>query len=82
MRRAKRFSVLASIVAAAIGKGFIGGTDALEAVFAQALVGRTVLALVTHAIIRVALARGLLVVLPTVAGFLFVLYLARAESFV
>jgi hypothetical protein len=42
-----------------------------------------VLALVAHATIPVALEEGgSLVVLPTVAGFLFALYLALAESFV
>ena len=44
---------------------------------------RAVLALVAHAMIPVALEEGgSLVVLPTVAGFLFALYLALAESFV
>jgi CRP-like cAMP-binding protein len=75
--------LVAGIVAAAIGKAFIGGNDALEAVFAQALAGGAVLALVAHAMIPVALEEGgSLVVLPTVAGFLFSLYLALAESFV
>ena len=47
-----------------------------------ALVG-AVLALVAHAMIPVALEEGgSLVVLPTVAGFLFALYLALSESFV
>jgi hypothetical protein len=41
-----------------------------------------VLALVAHAMIPVALEGGSLVVLPTVAGFLFALYLALAETFV
>ena len=42
-----------------------------------------VLALVAHAMIPVALEEGgSLVVLPTVAGFLFAPYLALAESFV
>jgi CRP-like cAMP-binding protein len=75
--------LLAGIVAAAVGKIFIGGNDALEAIFAQALAGGAVLALVAHAMIPVALEEGgSLVVLPTVAGFLFALYLALAESFV
>jgi hypothetical protein len=43
----------------------------------------TVLALVAHAMIPVALKEGgSLVVFPTVAGFLFALYLALAASFV
>jgi CRP-like cAMP-binding protein len=75
--------LLAGVVAAATGKAFIGGTDALTAIFAQALAGGAVLALVAHAMIPVALEEGgSLVVLPTVAGFLFALYLALAESFV
>jgi CRP-like cAMP-binding protein len=75
--------LIAGVVAAVAGKAFIGGSDALEATFAQALAGGAVLALVAHAMIPVALAEGgSLVVLPTVAGFLFALYLALAESFV
>jgi CRP-like cAMP-binding protein len=75
--------LLAGVVAAAAGKAFIGGSDALIAIFAQALAGGAVLALVAHAMIPVALEEGgSLVVLPTVAGFLFALYLALAESFV
>lgn len=75
--------LLAGLVAAAVGKAFIGGSDALVAIFAQALAGGAVLALVAHAMIPVALEEGgSLVVLPTVAGFLFALYLALAESFV
>ena len=75
--------LVAGIVAAAAGKAFIGSSDALAAIFAQALAGGAVLALVAHAMIPVALEEGgSLVVLPTVAGFLFALYLALAESFV
>jgi CRP-like cAMP-binding protein len=75
--------LLAGLVAAAAGKAFIGGSDALAAIFAQALAGGAVLALVAHAMIPVALEEGgSLVVLPTVAGFLFALYLALAEAFV
>ena len=75
--------LFAGIVAAAAGKAFIGSSDALTAIFAQALAGGAVLALVAHAMIPVALEEGgSLVVLPTVAGFLFALYLALAESFV
>jgi zinc transporter ZupT len=74
--------LVAGVVAAAAGKAFIGGSDVLMAIFAQAL-GGAVLALVAHAMIPVALEEGgSLVVLPTVAGFLFALYLALAESFV
>jgi CRP-like cAMP-binding protein len=75
--------LLAGVVAAAAGKALIGGSDALAAIFAQAVAGGAVLALVAHAMIPVALEEGgSLVVLPTVAGFLFALYLALAESFV
>jgi CRP-like cAMP-binding protein len=75
--------LLAGVVAAAAGKAFIGSSDALTAIFAQALAGGAVLALVAHAMIPVALEEGgSLVVLPTVAGFLFALYLALAESLV
>jgi zinc transporter ZupT len=75
--------LLAGVIAAVAGKALIGGSDALAAIFAQALAGGAVLALVAHAMIPVALEEGgSLVVLPTVAGFLFALYLALAESFV
>jgi CRP-like cAMP-binding protein len=75
--------LLAGVIAAAAGKAFIGSSEALMAIFAQALAGGAVLALVAHAMIPVALEEGgSLVVLPTVAGFLFALYLALAESFV
>ena len=75
--------LLAGILAAAAGKAFIGSTEALEAIFAQAVAGGAVLALVAHAMIPVALEEGgSLVVLPTVGGFLFALYLALAETFV
>ena len=75
--------LLAGVIAAAAGKAFIGSSDALTAIFAQAVAGGAVLALVAHAMIPVALEEGgSLVVLPTVAGFLFALYLALAESFV
>jgi CRP-like cAMP-binding protein len=75
--------LLAGVIAAAAGKAFVGGSEALAAIFAQAVAGGAVLALVAHAMIPVALEEGgSLVVLPTVAGFLFALYLALAESFV
>jgi zinc transporter ZupT len=75
--------LVAGVVAALAGKAFIGSSDALIAIFAQALAGGAVLALVAHAMIPVALEEGgSLVVLPTVAGFLFALYLALAVSLV
>jgi hypothetical protein len=43
--------LLAGVVAAAAGKAFIGSSDALMAIFAQALAGGAVLALVVHAIL-------------------------------
>ena len=53
----------------------------LIAAFAQALAGGAVLAVVVHAMIPEAIeAGGSLVVLPTVAGFIFALYLALAEA--
>ena len=52
------------------------------AIFAQAVAGGAVLALIAHAMIPVALDEGgSLVVLPTVAGFLFALYLVTNEAF-
>ena len=75
--------LLAGVVAAAAGKAFIGSSDALTAIFAQALANGAVLALVAHAMVPVALEEGgSLVVLPTVAGILFALYLALAESLI
>jgi len=69
--------IVAGIVAAAGGKAFIGSSDALLAIFAQALAGGAVLAVVAHAMIPEAIdGGGSLVVLPTVGGFLFALYLA------
>jgi len=73
--------IVAGIMAAAAGKAFIGTSDAFLAIFSQALAGGAVLALVAHAMIPEAIAAaGSLVVLPTVAGFLFALYLALAAS--
>ena len=70
------------MVAAAAGKAFIGSSDALTAIFAEALAGGAVLALVAHAMIPVALEEGgSLVVLPTVAGFYSRCIWALAELF-
>ncbi|QPF85531.1 cyclic nucleotide-binding domain-containing protein [Bradyrhizobium genosp. L] len=75
--------LLAGLLAAVAGKAFIGSSEAIAAVFAQAVAGGAVLALVAHAMIPVALDEGgSLVVLPTVGGFLFALYLALVESLV
>lgn len=74
--------LVAGVVAAAAGKAFLGGTDALSAVFFQAVAGGAVLALIAHAMIPEAIDEaGSLIVLPTVAGFLAALYPALAESF-
>ena len=73
--------ILAGTLAAASGNAFIGTSDTFLAIFSQALAGGAVLALVAHAMIPEAIsAGGSLVVLPTVAGFLFALYLALAAS--
>jgi len=75
--------LVAGVVAAACGKLFIGSSESEVAIFAQALAGGAVLALISHAMIPESIDEGgSLVVLPTVAGFLFALYLALAEAFV
>ena len=75
--------VIVGILAAAAGKAFIGTSDSLTALFAQALAGGAVLALVSHAMIPEAIhGGGSLTVLPIVAGFLFALYLALSASLV
>jgi zinc transporter ZupT len=75
--------LVAGALAAVAGKAFIGSSEALIAIFAQAVAGGAVLALIAHAMIPVALDEGgSQVVLPTVAGFLSALYLALNESFV
>jgi CRP-like cAMP-binding protein len=74
--------VVAGAVAAVTGKAFIGSSDALMAIFSQALAGGAILALIAHAMIPEAIDKGgSLVVLPTVAGFLFALFLALTASF-
>jgi zinc transporter ZupT len=61
---------IAGVLPAVAGKVFIGSSDSLIAVFAEAMAGGSLLALVTHAMIPEALHQGgSLVVLPTVAGF-------------
>jgi zinc transporter ZupT len=74
--------VVAGIVAAVSGSLFIDGGDSLVAIFSEALAGGAVLALVAHAMIPEALHEGgSLIVLPTVAGFLFALNLALGQAF-
>jgi hypothetical protein len=52
------------------------------AIFSQALAGGAILAPIAHAMIPEAIDKGgSLVVLPTVAGFLFALFLALTASF-
>jgi CRP-like cAMP-binding protein len=71
----------AGIVAAVLGKLLISNASGTPAVFAQAVAGGAILALVTHAMIPEALHKGgSTVVLPAVAGFLFALYLALLET--
>jgi len=73
--------LVAGIVAAAAGKLFIASADSEIAIFSQALAGGAVLALISHAMIPESIDEGgSLVVLPTVAGFLFALYLALEET--
>ena len=75
--------LVAGVAAAAAGKAFIGSSDALSAIFFQAVAGGAVLALIAHAMIPEAIDEGgSLVVLPTVGGFLFALYLALSASVV
>lgn len=75
--------LVTGMVAAALGKVFIGSSESLAAIFCEAVAGGAVLALVAHAMIPEAIHEGgSLVVLPTVAGFLFALYLALGEAFV
>ncbi len=75
--------LVSGIVAAAAGKLLIASADSEIAIFSQALAGGAVLALISHAMIPEAIDEGgSLVVLPTVAGFLFALYLALDEAFI
>ena len=71
----------AGLLAAIAGRLFIGDPHSLAAIFCQALAGGAVLALVAHAMIPEAIHEGgSLVVMPTVAGFLFALYVSLAEA--
>jgi len=75
--------LLAGVLAPVAGKIFIGSPHSLVAIFSQAIAGGAVLALIAHAMIPEAIHEGgSLVVLPTVAGFLFALYLSLSETFV
>lgn len=73
--------LVAGILAAIAGKVLLGGTESLIGVFFQAIAGGAVLALVAHAMIPEAIEEaGSLIVLPTVAGFLFAFSLSLGES--
>jgi len=75
--------LIAGMVAAVAGKLFIGNSESLVAVFCEAIAGGAVLALVSHTMLPEAIhGGGSVVVLPTVGGFLFALYLAMAQVFV
>ena len=74
-------TLIAGTLSAIVGKVFIGNSDSLIAVFAEAMAGGSLLALVSHAMVPEALHQGgSAVVLPTVAGFLLGLYLILAQS--
>jgi CRP-like cAMP-binding protein len=73
--------LIAGILSAAAGKLLIGSSESLAAIFAEGVAGGAVLGLVAQAMIPEAIHDGgSLIVLPTVAGFLFALYLALAGS--
>src|SRR5271156_6688076 len=73
--------LVGGIVAAAAGKIFVGSGSHV-AIFSQAVTGGAVLAVVAHAMIPESIHEGgSLVVLPTVAGFLFALWLGLDPSF-
>ena len=75
--------LVAGVVAASLGKFLVGSSESLTAIFFQALAGGAVLALIAHAMIPEALHEGgSLIVLPTVAGFLFALYLSVTTTLV
>jgi CRP-like cAMP-binding protein len=74
--------LLAGLVAAGAGKAFLGSSEALAALFLEAVAGGAVLALIAHAMIPEAIDEaGSAVVLPTVGGFLFGLYLSLTQAF-
>jgi zinc transporter ZupT len=73
--------LVAGVFAALVGKAFLASSGALPALFCQAIAGGAVLALIAHAMIPEAIEDGgSLVVLPTVAGFLFAFYLSLVET--
>jgi CRP-like cAMP-binding protein len=77
------FTVCAGILSAIAGKVLIGSSDSLLGIFAEAMAGGSLLALISHAMIPEALHQGgSVVVLPTVAGFLAAFYLILSHSLV
>lgn len=75
--------LIAGVVAAAAGRLFIASSESEIAIFSQAVAGGAILALISHAMIPEAIDEGgSLVVLPTVGGFLFALFLALEETLV
>ncbi len=75
--------LIAGVVAAAAGRLFIASSESEIAIFSQAVAGGAILALISHAMIPEAIDEGgSLVVLPTVGGFLFALFLALEEALV
>jgi CRP-like cAMP-binding protein len=74
-------TLVAGVLSAVAGKVLIGNSTSLLGVFAEAMAGGSLLALVTHAMIPEALHQGgSQVVLPTVAGFLVALYLILIQT--
>jgi CRP-like cAMP-binding protein len=77
------FTVCAGVLSAIAGKVFIGSSESLLGIFAEAMAGGSLLALVSHAMIPEALHQGgSVVVLPTVAGFLAALYLILVHTLI
>lgn len=74
-------TLVAGVLSAVSGRVFIGTSESLIAVFAEAMAGGSLLALVSHAMIPEAIHQGgSLVVLPTVAGFLAALFLILSQT--
>jgi CRP-like cAMP-binding protein len=74
--------LVAGFIAAGVGKVFLASSEALPALLAEAVAGGAVLALVAHAMIPEAIEdAGSAIVMPTVGGFLFGLYLSLTQAF-
>jgi zinc transporter ZupT len=74
--------LVAGLIAAGVGKALLASSEALPALLCEAIAGGAVLALVAHAMIPEAIEdAGSAVVLPTVAGFVFGLYLSLTQAF-